>query len=221
MKAKDIMTRDVITVRPNTTVEDIAHLLTKHRIGGVPVVDDERRVVGIVTERDLFLKENGIPFSAVKLPKLFKEWVDPGKLVEIYANARHHKAVEVMTPNPIFVGPEDEVDLIAWIMARYDLKRVPVLEDVAARVLIGGVAGRTAAHEIAHVVADDVHDHVHAARMGRLHEALQVGKPAEVGRDGLEVARRVAVILGVGVQRHRRQPDGRHPQRLQVVELLL
>ena len=129
MKAKDIMTRDVITVRPTTTVEDIAHLLTKHRIGGVPVVDDERRVVGIVTERDLFLTENGIPFSAVKLPELFKDWVDPGKLVEIYASARHHKAVEVMTPNPIFVGPEDKVDLIAWKMARYDLKRVPVLED--------------------------------------------------------------------------------------------
>jgi CBS domain-containing protein len=134
MKAKDIMTRDVITVRSTTTVEEIARLLTLHRIGGVPVVDDESHVVGIVTERDLFLKENGIPFSAVKLPQLFKQWVKPGKLAEIYAGARHHKASDVMTQNPIYVNSEEDIGHVAWKMVRYDIKRVPVIDN---GVLVG------------------------------------------------------------------------------------
>lgn len=70
MKAKDIMTHNVISV--------------------TPVTNGEGRVVGIVSESDLFLKEKGIPFSSVKLPAVFKQWVDPARLVEIYAVARRH-----------------------------------------------------------------------------------------------------------------------------------
>ena len=134
MQAKDVMTRDVITVHPTTTVEAIAHLLTKHRISGVPVVDEVKRVVGIVTERDLFLKEKGIPFSAVKLPALFKQWVDPSQLAEIYRNARHYTAADVMTEPVICVDAESDIGYIAWLMSQRNLKRVPV---VSGDVLVG------------------------------------------------------------------------------------
>lgn len=128
MKAKDIMTRNVITVTPDANVETIAGLLTKHRIGGVPVVDRDQRVMGIVTERDLFLKEKGIPFSAVKVPTLFKQWVDPARLEEIYARARHHTARQVMTEEVVCVDVDDELGDVACLMAERDVKRVPVLE---------------------------------------------------------------------------------------------
>lgn len=134
MRAKDIMTRDVITVNPNTTVEEIAHLLTNHRIGGVPVANSERRVVGIVTESDLFLNEKGIPFSAVKLPALFKQWVDPSQLDEIYRNARHHTAADVMTELVICVDAESDIGHVAWLMVQRNLTRVPV---VRGGVLVG------------------------------------------------------------------------------------
>ena len=97
MLAQDIMTRQVITVRADTTVDEIAHLLDSHHIGSVPVVDEQGHVVGIVSESDLFLKPTGIPFSAVKLPTLFKRWVDLARLAEICAEAHRHTAADVMT----------------------------------------------------------------------------------------------------------------------------
>lgn len=129
MKAYRVMTKDVITVRPDTTVEEIAHLLSTHRISAVPVVDDDHRVIGIVSESDLFLKEKGIPFSAVKLPALFKQWVEPSRLAEIYEGARHHTAADVMTSQVVCVDANDDIGHVAWLMAQRNLKRVPVLRD--------------------------------------------------------------------------------------------
>ncbi len=54
--AKEVMTKHVVTVRPNTTVDEVARLLMTHRITGVPVTDDEGRVLGIVSEFDLLAK---------------------------------------------------------------------------------------------------------------------------------------------------------------------
>ena len=129
MKAQDIMTREVITVRADTTVDEIAHLLDEHHIGSVPVVDEEGHVVGIVSESDLFLKPKGIPFSAVKLPTLFKQWVDPTMLAEIYVKARHNTAADVMTREVICVEAQDDISHVVWLMAQRGLKHLPVLQD--------------------------------------------------------------------------------------------
>ena len=129
MKAQDIMTREAITVRADTTVDNIAHLLNEYHIGSVPVVDEEGYVLGIVSESDLFLKPKGIPFSAVKLPTLFKQWVDPARLSEIYAEAHRHMAADVMTREVTCVDVEDEIGHVAWLMAQRDLKHVPVLRE--------------------------------------------------------------------------------------------
>ena len=56
LKAKDIMTVDVITAKPETTVEELARLLIEHKISGVPVVDDDNQLIGVVTENDLIKK---------------------------------------------------------------------------------------------------------------------------------------------------------------------
>jgi CBS domain-containing protein len=129
MKIKDIMTQDVVSVERDTPVDEIAHLLIEHDIGGVPVVDEGGRVVGIVNESDLFLKEKGIPFSAVKAPMLFEQWVQPEKLVEIYAEAHLHTAADVMTEPVICVEEQDTISDVAMLMARHDVKHVPVVRD--------------------------------------------------------------------------------------------
>ncbi|MCX7623957.1 MAG: CBS domain-containing protein [Thermomicrobium sp.] len=58
--AREIMTSDVIAVKPDTSVDEVARLLIQHRITGVPVVDDEQRVIGIVSEFDLIAKRGRV-----------------------------------------------------------------------------------------------------------------------------------------------------------------
>lgn len=127
MQTQHVMTTEVITVRATTAVDAIARLLTTHGIGGVPVVDDRQRVLGIVSQRDLFLKEKGIPFSAVKIPTMFKQWVDPRQFDEIYERARHNTAADVMTDEVICVDAEEELEEVARLMVQGKLKRIPVL----------------------------------------------------------------------------------------------
>ena len=63
MKIEEIMTGNVISVSPSTRVSEVARILGENRIGAVPVVDDAGKVVGIISESDLFLKEKGAVFS--------------------------------------------------------------------------------------------------------------------------------------------------------------
>ena len=127
MKASEIMTANPLTIRPETTVAEIARLLTERKIGGVPVTDADGRVLGIVTENDLFLKKKGLPFSAVKLPTLFAEWVQPERLADIYAAARLHTAADIMGRDPVTVDADDSIGHVAWEMAKHDIGRVLVL----------------------------------------------------------------------------------------------
>lgn len=128
-KVKEAMSTNVITAAPDTSIREVARLLTEHHIRSVPVVDPDLKVVGIITESDLFLKEKGMPFSAVKLPALFERWVDPAQLSEIYENAVHHTAADVMTEDVICVTPEDTLEHTAWLMFRQDIKTMPVVEN--------------------------------------------------------------------------------------------
>jgi CBS domain-containing protein len=129
MKVRQVMTREVIAVGPDETVEEVARLLLRHRIGSVPVVDEGRRVVGFVGEDDLFLKEKGIPFSLVKAPSLFSQWVSPDRLAEIYRQSRHHRASDVMTRHVVCADADEEVGRVAELMLERNLKKLPVVED--------------------------------------------------------------------------------------------
>jgi CBS domain-containing protein len=129
LTVRDIMTHPVVTVRENDSLETVVTLMTKHRISSLPVVDDENRVIGIVGEGDLFLKERGIPFSMVKAPSLFNQWADPQRLPEIYARARRNTAGQIMTREVRCAQAEQSVGEIAETMLRYGLTQVPVLCD--------------------------------------------------------------------------------------------
>src|SRR5450759_3673249 len=59
MRIDELMTRDVVAVRPETPLKDVARLLMKHRIGGVPVVDEDNVVLGVISESDFVIKEMG------------------------------------------------------------------------------------------------------------------------------------------------------------------
>src|SRR3990172_4602125 len=65
MKTKDIMTKEVVTVKPEMTIEELARLFTKHDISGAPVVDEAGGLIGIVTENDLIKMEQRLHIPTI------------------------------------------------------------------------------------------------------------------------------------------------------------
>jgi CBS domain-containing protein len=125
MKAADIMTREVVTVGPDTSVAEIAALLHENRITAVPVVDAERHVLGIVSEGDLL----GRPPAGSPRGWWLRLFDERAVLLEEIATARHLKAHDVMTRPAVTVVEDTPVDVLASLMRRRRVKRLPVLRD--------------------------------------------------------------------------------------------
>jgi CBS domain-containing protein len=125
MRARDIMTKEVITVSPETSVEEIAFLLLKHNISGVPVVEGDK-VVGVISEADLLYKKK-LPTSIVYLYQ-HGSYLKPEELAKEDRKIRATKAKEVMTKDVVSVSPETPVTEIVSIMEEKGIKRVLVME---------------------------------------------------------------------------------------------
>lgn len=119
------MTREVITVSPETSVEEIAFLLLKHNISGVPVVEEDK-VVGVISEADLLYKKK-LPTSIVYLYQ-HGNYLKQEELAEEDKKIRATKAKEVMSKDVISVSPETPVTEIVSIMEEKGVKRVLVME---------------------------------------------------------------------------------------------
>jgi len=130
MKVSEVMTADVVSVKADATVREIATLMRKHRFAGIPVVDDGNRVIGIVGEGDLLPKEVRLPFSSVKVPSLFKKVVSRGNidLEKLYRKSGDVTAADVMEDDVITVDAGADVGEAAWRMAHYKVKRLPVVK---------------------------------------------------------------------------------------------
>jgi CBS domain-containing protein len=127
MRARDIMTRTVHTVGRHTPVRDVIGILLEHRISGVPVVDDGR-VVGIVTEGDLILRERAHRQRG-GMAYLFQQlFEDHAKLADEYRKAHGILAEDVMTRDVVTIRPGTPVEEIANLLAEKHIKRVPVVD---------------------------------------------------------------------------------------------
>jgi CBS domain-containing protein len=127
LTAADVMTTDVITVTPETPVREIAKLLYTRRISGVPVIDPNRAVVGLVSEGDLMKHVDviGEPRRSWWLTLFAGETA----LAHDYAKTHGRRAQDVMTPQVITVTPTALLDEIATTLERHRIKRVPVVQD--------------------------------------------------------------------------------------------
>jgi CBS domain-containing protein len=125
MKAADIMTRNVVTVAPDTSVPEIAALLLLNRISALPVVDEAGCVLGIVSEGDLL----GRPPAGSPRASWLRLFDENAVLLEEIATARHLKAREVMTKPAVTVGEDTPIEVLATLMRRRRIKRVPILRD--------------------------------------------------------------------------------------------
>ena len=130
MKTKEIMNRHVIAVRRDTTVQDIAKLLLEHGIRAVPVVDENRHVIGIVAEGDLVGRLRRVR-AAGPLDLLSGAFgFQPGRDIEdqikkIVAAS----AGDMMTTPVITVGPETDVSEVAAILIDRHINQVPVVDE--------------------------------------------------------------------------------------------
>jgi CBS-domain-containing membrane protein len=128
MKARDIMSCPVITVAPDTPFQQIVTLLLTHRISGVPVVDEEGMLLGIVTEADLIRKEESPPPQ----PPIIRWhgaslWLE--RAVDRYQKVTASKASELMTENVVTASEETGVRELAHLMLSRGINRIPIVRD--------------------------------------------------------------------------------------------
>jgi CBS domain-containing protein len=131
MRAMDVMTTNVITVGPNTSVQEVATLLSERGISGVPVVDAEDRVVGIVSEGDLLHRiETG---TERRVERRRSWWLDrigsDEDLARDYVKSHGRTVKDVMTREVISVTDTTELADIATLLETKSIKRVPVIRD--------------------------------------------------------------------------------------------
>ncbi len=150
MKAKDIMSREVVTISRIASIHEIAEILTKNNISGVPVVNEGNRVVGIVSQNDILYKdvEPRFPPTAEIL----------GGLIYL-GGVRHYNeelkklvattAEEIMTEDVITAYEDDSVEEIAGLMVENNINRIPVLDSE------GKLAGIVSRADIVKYIAEN------------------------------------------------------------------
>ena len=125
-----IMERDVITVHPETGVQELAELMHERRIGGAPVVDGDGRLVGIVTDGDLIAEEADIHFPAhIDILDAIVYLESFHKYEERLRKAVGATVGDVMTTEVHTVHPEDGVRKAATLMRDHKINRVPVVDE--------------------------------------------------------------------------------------------
>lgn len=127
--AKDIMTRDVVTVTPDTDVNAAAKILLEKDFNGLPVLDEGGKLVGVLCQSDLVVQQREFP-----LPSFFTLL---GGFVALSSLSQLQRAVDkmaatrvsqAMTPDPVSVSPDTPVNKLADLMVENKYHTIPVLE---------------------------------------------------------------------------------------------
>jgi CBS domain-containing protein len=130
MRAMDVMTTDVITVGPDTTVQALATLLAERGISGAPVVDSEGRLVGIVSEGDL-LHRAEIGTARRHRERRRSWWLDhyASDLAREYIKSHGRTVKDIMTRNVVTVTEDTDLGEVAEALEAKRIKRVPVVRE--------------------------------------------------------------------------------------------
>ena len=131
MRAMDVMTPDVITVDPETSVQSLARLLCERGISGVPVVGPDEQLVGIVSEGDLLHRTETATERRIEHRRA--RWLDTvasdEDLAREYVKSHGRKVKDVMTTNVISVADTMELADVATLLETKRIKRLPVLRE--------------------------------------------------------------------------------------------
>jgi CBS domain-containing protein len=129
MRAADVMTKHVITVAPNVTVQAVAALLSERGISGVPVVDEVNRVIGMVSEGDLIHRQELGTERRGKRPRSWWLQSAADQRAIDYIKSHGRSVADVMTREVISVSETTELADVATLLETKGIKRVPVVND--------------------------------------------------------------------------------------------
>jgi CBS domain-containing protein len=121
MRVAEVMTTEVLTVKPDTSLKQVAELLSRCGISGLPVVDAEGQVLGVVSEADIILKER-----RRRQPGFWRRMLDREEPLSAKATAR--TAGEAMTSPAVTITGDRRVDAAAALMLDRQVNRLPVLD---------------------------------------------------------------------------------------------
>jgi CBS domain-containing protein len=122
MQVKSVMTKRVISVEPRTPLKEVAQLLVSKRVSGLPVVDEDGSVLGVVSEGDILVKERGRPGRATLLDHLFDSNGDEATKHDA------RDAADAMTSPPITIRPDRPIAEAAALMLDRSVNRLPVVD---------------------------------------------------------------------------------------------
>lgn len=199
---KDVMTTHVVAVRLNATYKDIAARLRELRVSAFPVLDDDNKVVGVVSEADLLTKE-ALESSVPRLMDGILHGRERAKAAAV-------TAADLMSKPAITIGPHELVTTAARLMYSRKLKRLPVVDDkdrligIVTRTDVLGVFSRPDA-EIQHDIVQNVIIGTVLTDPARFNVTVKDGvvtvegtpESASVGRDMIEEIRHVEGVVAV------------------------
>ncbi len=157
MIAADVMTRNVVSVTPDATVEDTARMMLERGISGLFVVDAKGDLSGIVTEGDL-LRRDEIGTERHR-PWWLRMFVSPGKQAADFTRSHGRRVRDVMTEEVIAVPSDASLETVVEVMEEHRIKRVAVTENarvvgvISRADLLRALVGRT--RTAGPVAADD------------------------------------------------------------------
>jgi CBS domain-containing protein len=163
MKARDVMVAPVITVKPDSSVREVAKLFLDRKISAAPVVDDKGKLVGIVSEGDLLHRTEA---GTKKHRSGLLRFLTAGEtLAAEYIKAHARKVADVMTKTVVTAAPDTALRDIAMLMERHAIKRVPIVRD-------GSLVGIVSRANIIQAVASAVSGFVTASSDQGIREQL-------------------------------------------------
>jgi CBS domain-containing protein len=140
------MSSPVVSVEADTPILQAIRIMLQRRVSGLPVVDKDGHLVGIVTEGDFLRRaETG---TQRRRPRWLEFLIGPGRLAEEYARSHGRKVGEVMTPDPVTVTEHTALEDIVKLMEKRQIKRLPV---VLGSYVVGIVSRANLLHALASV----------------------------------------------------------------------
>jgi len=129
LNASDIMTTKVITVKKDTSLKDLATILNKHHINGVPVVDDDGSLLGIICESDLVRKNKKLHIPTVVT--IFDAVIyleSPKSIQKEFQRVSATTVEDLYTKDPVTVDERTPIDEIATLMTEKKIYTIPVMD---------------------------------------------------------------------------------------------
>lgn len=136
--AKEIMTKEVITVTESTSIKDLSDLFIKHKVNGFPVIGEDGQLIGIITEKNLI--EQGKNLHIPTVIALFDAviYLESGKKFEEEVKRFNATQVkDIYTSNVVTTSPETGIHEIASLMAEKGVHSIPVVEGNKILGIIG------------------------------------------------------------------------------------